>query len=44
MHQEFEVPQGNPVIIMLAMMEQGNEFNVVEMEKCDRKWYYNADQ
>ena len=31
MHQEFEIPQENPVIMMLAMMEQGNKFDVVEM-------------
>lgn len=43
MHQEFEIPQENPVIVMLSMMEQGEEFEPAKMEKCEKKWYYNSD-
>lgn len=40
---EFEVCQGNPCIVALAMMEEGAEFSVVDMPKCEQKWHYNAD-
>lgn len=38
-----EIVSGNPVIQVMAMKESGFEFEVVDMPKCERKWYYNEN-
>ena len=38
-----EIISANPVIQMMAMMETGIEFEVVDMPKCERKWFDNED-
>lgn len=33
----------NPVIIMMDMMSSGVEFEVVELPKCEKKYYFNEN-
>ena len=35
------IVRGNPVIALLSFMESGEEFEVVDMPKCECKWYIN---
>lgn len=33
----------NPVIEMLNLMAEGYEFEVIETEKTEQKWYFNEN-
>jgi hypothetical protein len=37
------IVRGNPVIALLSFMESGEEFEVVDMPKCEKKWFYNEN-
>ena len=37
------IVKGNPVIALLSFMESGEEFEVVDMPKCEQKWYFNEN-
>lgn len=44
MNIEIErIVRGNPVIALLSFMESGEEFEVVDMPKCEKKWFYNEN-
>lgn len=40
---EFNVISGNPVIAVLTMKIDGQEFEVVDMPASEQKWYFNED-
>lgn len=33
----------NPVILMMELMAEGEEFEVMESEKTEQKWYVNEN-
>ena len=43
MQKEDKFALGNPVITMMDMVSAGYEFEAVEMEKCEKKWYFNEN-
>lgn len=43
MNTEYEIDNRNPVIIVLDRKGSGEEFEVVELPKTEKKWYVNED-
>jgi len=44
MEIEFEhMVNGNPVIALLAFMEDGEKFDVVDIPATEKKYYYNRN-
>lgn len=43
MSMNIEVDNREPLIIVLEKRLNGEEMTVVDMAKCDRKWFYNEN-
>lgn len=43
MNIEMDFIPGEPVIEVLNLMADGFKFEVVDMPKCEKKWYVNKD-
>ena len=37
------MPRGNPVIVMMELMQMGMDFEVCECPRTEQKWYFNED-
>ena len=40
---ELDFIPGEPVIEVLNLMADGYKFEVVDIPRCERKWYINRD-
>lgn len=41
--KSVEFAMGNPVITLMDMIGAGYEFEAVEMDRCEKKWYFNEN-
>lgn len=42
-NMDIFVDSRNPVIVVMDMMSNGAEFEVVELPKCEKKYYINEN-
>lgn len=40
---KFEMLDGEPLIVMMEMMQAGMKFEVCDCPKTEKKWYYNEN-